>query len=152
MTFPSDTYIDLCTKPEVAEKLREEWGPKVGDWCVLLNGWGQKGVALLLSTFVGGKIHLYDRFGEHEFIWRPDQLTKECTWLPTQRQLIAMIEERGYDWLLEVGALRDKDERYEAVLYGLCTKSTTAVKIRVGGPDPETALLKCLLEVMNESD
>jgi len=30
--FPSPEYIKLCTRPEVAEKLREEWEPKFGDW------------------------------------------------------------------------------------------------------------------------
>jgi len=35
MTFPSKDYIALCTNPEPAEKLREEWekrGAQEGDW------------------------------------------------------------------------------------------------------------------------
>jgi len=141
--FPSKEYIALCTKPEVAEKLsqgdpegREEWEPREGDW---------------FYNPSQDKVHLLTR-NNTWFIGAPKRFIEHNIPLPTQRQLQEMIEERGYDWLLEVGALRDKDERYEAVLYGLCTKSTTAVKIRIGAPDPETALLRALLEVMEKEE
>lgn len=134
-------YINLCI--ENAGRL-PEWRPKVGDWI-----WHpateqfEECVALIVK--------IYPQFPNRELcadvssdnmVWGPTELLGDWIPLPTLRQLIEMLEERGAclllfktgEWLESQGAGPWR-----------CFWSK-GWRDYIDGPDPETIMLKCLLE------
>jgi len=132
--FPSKAYQELCI--EKRDEL-PEWEPKVADFFAYFDSSDEewKWRVVFRNTF----FYTWEQLPNH-------------VWLPTQRQLQEMLEERGYDWLIESSALKDEDKCYEVVLFGLCSKPNTTIEMRAEGPDPETALLRCLLAVMKKEE
>jgi len=144
----TNEYQNLCI--ENAEKLRELWEPKFGDW-VLATDWqvlgsrvcGKEEQRLWVVVHVwessrGGGMAVYARSKAY-----PPTIQKPVAiWLPTPRQLWGMLEERGYDWSMGSG-----EGRYSIGLY---LRTEMEYIGTWDGPDPETALLRCLMEVMKE--
>jgi len=133
----SQAYIDLCTQPEVADRLREEWEPKCGDWVLCWDGdnerWGDEpwlvlswycedALDVMLPDGVGGPV-----------------LLNEVIPLFQPRQLWTMLEERGYRWTLSTGVSYWCSGFHQETLH----------EFSKHGPDPETALLRAWLEVVS---
>jgi len=125
-----------------------EWEPMPGDWATEKTG---KALFLILDAVEveTTKVSRIVAWAAQD-VW--DFRTSDLIPLFQPRQLIEMLEERGYDWLIESKALMGKDTRYEAVLFGLCTKPDTKIKLRAEGPDPATALLRAWLEVIGKEE
>jgi len=68
-------------------------------------------------------------------------------WLPTQRQLQEMIQEAGYWWMMGVGA-----SVYDYIVEVRNWKGEMPLIAKGSGPDPETCLLRALLEVMEKEE
>jgi len=128
----SEAYKNLCI--ENAEKLREEWEPKYGDWA-----W-RRDVGEFTLTASQAMIVKGESF--------------PAIWLPTPRQLIRMLEERGYGFCLYYNRRENKywleagcdKADWRELHVGRCL----AYEIQSEGPHPETALLRCLMEVMKD--
>jgi len=142
--FPSKAYQELCI--EKAEELRKWWekrGPRQGDYY-----WDGD----------DGKVHLIGSFSQAGRIreWFSHSWFRGSFPLPTQRQLIEMLEERGYG-LYHLGDERfypefdgrdwSPEEPYQALAQG----KEPGDYVKGIGPDPETALLRCLLAVMQHT-
>jgi len=135
MTFPSVEYKKLCI--ENAEKLREEWEPKFGDWVYC----AEYGMGIIIENKPWeGKVFVSFRDAQclRDAYCAPESLIP----LPTPRQLWGLLEERGCTWNL-IHSFRDEP----CVAY-VWTEADE--EIDMDGPDPETALLRCLMEVMKE--
>jgi len=140
----SEAYKNLCI--ENAEKLREECQLTVGDW-VYLQSLGL--VALVVGVDVGPDPETFalslshDELSlSHDEIGHFENEGRTLIPLPTLRQLIRMLEERGWYWqLVKLG-----HEDYAATYM----TSEFYRKETCLGPDPETALLKALMEVMKD--
>jgi len=144
MTFPSEAYKNLCI--ENAEKLREEWEPKPGDWAVRLSDKDKR--PLILAYVHKHYFYTVNKRGQRIRIGMKDLYAP----LPTPRQLWGMLEEKGCAWQIAkrfpVSTRRHpKGPFYRAdVYYGPRRSKVT----KRDGPDPETALLKALMEVMKD--
>jgi len=145
--FPS-TYQELCI--EKAEELREWWEPKFGDWALLPG----KEPCIIMSS---------SRSALAQETWivqtkdhRAHFFASALIPLPTQRQLQEWLEERGYG-LYHLGDERfypefdgrdwNPEEPYQALAQG----KEPGDYVKGIGPDPETALLRCLLAVMEHT-
>jgi len=144
--FPSKAYQELCI--EKRDEL-PEWEPRVGDWIWCAGDEQFQPITALIAK-------IYPSFPNRErcaevssdnMIWGPTELTGDWTWLPTQCELIEMLEERGRCWhLFRTGEwLQAQGAGAYRVVWG---DGTTWVD----GPDPETALLRCLLAVMEKEE
>lgn len=136
---PTEAYIRECTQPEVAEKLREEWkrrGPQHGDWVHDTIG-GDTFILLEASAF----------WLRNGLVGMPEG------WIPlfTLRQLVGMLEERGYTGELHWGK-KERKERYGVVISPVeGTIGLNDVKYK-RGPDPETTLLRALVKVWQSDE
>jgi len=133
----SPEYIKLCTQPEVAEKLREEWEPTTGDWC-----WD--GIARHLVTGVrrtGDVVEI--TFMTSPWVrWFPPR-----NYIPLfqPRQWIEiLVEKKGY--VLLDGPWSDG---YNVGISDEPTVDPEDCKWS-NGPDPACALLRAWLEVVKE--
>ena len=115
--FPSPEYIQECI--ENRDKL-PEWEPRPGDWGALQQN---RNVISVVDEASG--------WGQWKHFW---------LWLPRLDQLIEMLEERGYHYVLGGGS----GEHTADVFRGI--EEPKIIK----APDPATALLKCLLEVIGK--
>jgi len=147
----SEQYIKLCTQPEVADRLREEWEPKCGDWVLCWNGdnerWGDE-PWLVLSWYAEDALDVMLPDGVGGPV-----LLNEVIPLFQPRQLWRMLEERGYkDWGLFAWAGEGweetdmLDEGYYCTVYTLDEDGDPAL-LNYFGPDAATALLRAWLEV-----
>jgi len=144
--FPSKAYQELCI--EKRDEL-PEWGPRPGDLCVsILQG---------LVCLIGARRRQRSGHFKYDLILisgetvvRPggrwdtrdlESIKENFIPLPTQRQLIEMIEEKGYEWMLWRRGLMQ--------FYRCEFKKDGKPPIeRTEGPDPASTLLRCLLAVM----
>lgn len=158
-TFPSKSYRLLCEESvEILRRLIP--GIDSGDWVARAqDGW----IFLVVEADLEsetlhlhggpdlGMVHSPILHWQHRFI--P---------LPSQRQLEAILEERGYRWNVGVKTVHTKADKYRAAAFTVKEMagypirtgeswSPTKAKIIWTGPDPETALLRALLEVMSHS-
>lgn len=117
MTFPSEEYIGFCIKNK--DRL-PEWEPRIGDWFYTPQG----------------KVHLLCP-NNAWFIGAPKRFAEYNTPLFTLRQLITMLEERGYSSQLVIKADITLVNIFGEGLAGRFEE----------GPDPETALGRALMEV-----
>lgn len=157
--FPSKAYIQECIKYQ--KVLREKWkkqGIKVGDYAMRFGGTGVDGLVHIVIGLMARQYHyiyldpkdwektnnLKWRLGE----WPPKGTVmypfRDCIPLFTRRQLCQMLEERAWEWSLA----KYGDEEYRVYLrqgdrYARASQEDLAWK----GPDPETALLRCLLSL-----
>jgi len=132
--LPSKAYQELCI--EKAEELRRWWEPKFGDWVKTRHGIGMICEVVVGTVLVSHCYKVIYRQGGENYPAKEDMIP-----LPTQRQLIEMLEERGYEWMLWRRGLMQ--------FYRCEFKKDGKPPIeRTEGPDPETALLRCLLAVM----
>jgi len=146
----SEAYKNLCI--ENAEKLRELWekrGPCFGDFVLTphdgagtlmthIEGW--TGVYVSLEHF--GEAYVGATANPEWYEW------DELVWLPTPRQLMRMLEERGR-FLMFNGPYAMKERRYQITAMAEDLDRLDA-RIDAFGPDRETALLRCLMEVMKD--
>ncbi len=152
-TWPPPKFIELYTRRDIAEMLRELWekrGPRVGDW-FLSSTSGISGIAWWEDPI---------RSVEEE---RAEPANQDGVfWLPRLDQLIEMLEGRGYSIRLFVNVptqLRKPEE--ENSEFGMCDASIWRrdvpmkygddfIEIETVAPDPASALLLALVEVMDE--
>lgn len=158
MTFPNEPYRLLCEKN--TEMLRSLIpGIDSGDW---VAGTQDDWIFLVVEADLESEtLHLYggpDVGMAHSptLHWQQRFIP-----LPSQRQLEAMLEERGYRWDVGIKAAYGTQDKYRACAF--TDKEMAAYLINTGeswsptkariiwtGPDPETALLRALLEVLEE--
>jgi len=120
----SEAYKNLCELHK--EKLREEWEPKFGDLVIDCE-------RVAVVTGVEGDDICVD-YRDYGAAWCD---RKDVIPLPMPRQLIRMLEERGH-------------EKWQITNTPLDPCSVEAGTVFTEGPDPETALLKALMEVMKD--
>jgi len=155
--FPSKAYQELCI--EKRDEL-PEWEPRFGDYVIAKEskhtaivlhsqpeqlGWGEEALEtdMVYLLFFPGVLEKMMVSGIGESWGAPviKYRKVDVIPLPTQRQLIEMIEERGYEWMLWRRGLMQ--------FYRCEFKKDGKPPIeRTEGPDPETALLRCLLAMM----
>lgn len=144
--FPTPEYIQECIKHQ--EELGEEWekrGLQRGDWCCTENG----------STWLFNALDIENpsvmAMFEHG----------DLIPLFTLRQLVDMLEERGYLWDVGIKAVYGTQDKYracaftdkEVAIYLIHTGESWSplnAKIIWTGPDPEVAMLRAWLEVGKE--
>lgn len=157
--IPSEEYKALCEKHQ--ERLRELWGePKFGDW--VIDGDGRLGIVM------GGDSRLHIK--HRDYLGSKHHDKASCIPLFTLRQLIDMLEEEGW----RIGKLVDRaNPEYRAMYeripddsprrwvadihcctglrnYTLYYKGYEQTQWSGVGADPETAMLKALIEVYAE--
>ena len=151
----SEECKKLCI--ENAERLREEWEPKVGDFCISKT----QGLLCLIGArrkyepkkhsliLISGQTALVRPGGRWD-ICSLDSIKEDFIPLFTLRQLIDMLEERGYYPGLQ--KCRKPDEWWAGAKPRGWDQMPTDTELTIQGlgPDPETALLKCLLEVVQD--
>jgi len=132
----------LCI--EKAEKLREEWGPKFGDWVMTPNG-----ASLLLATDASRPDYYWTELAPHQAATYDHRWYHRAELIPLfqPRQIIEMLEERGQYW--EMKHLASMDE-YAVLVYG--GHRMPGQRISKVGPDPACALLRAWLEVVSRGD
>lgn len=140
----SDEYLALCIENE--EILERFWEPKFGElvlcWDVDAAEWS-KDLWLVIGRYSEDAV---DVFRERDGAIGA-ALIVDCAPLPSQRQLIELLEERGYGIVLYIG-LRVSTVRLmtETTFLRKDPDDDSAAEWR--GPDPETALLRAWLEVV----
>jgi len=143
--FPSKAYKELCINN--ADRLREEWEPKFGDWV-------QKDQCAAIVTYIEGD-DLWVEFQDPRYGggWCKKV---DCAPLFQPRQIIEMLEERGYG----LGHLGDerlhpdfdgRDWNPEEPYIALAEREPGDY-VKGTGPDPATALLRAWLEVVDEEE
>jgi len=152
--FPSKAYQELCI--EKRDEL-PEWEPKFGDWallpgkepCIIM---GSSRSALAQETWI---VQTKDH--------RAHFFASALIPLPTQRQLQKMIEERGYGGALwfniptqssdgQTGMYSVEARHKDSVVHYPLREGEAIFEILTVGPDPETALLRCLLAVIEKEE
>lgn len=157
MTPPSEEYKKFCDEHQ--KKLRELWekrGLKFGDWVIdlygelgIINCWDDVKPAIYINYPGGAPGSTGGKLWVRRF-YSP----AACTWLPTLRQLIDMLEERG--WFPEIlPKLRVDGSKFYRIearkRLGDSVLSWLQIKITVG-PDPEIAVGRALMEAIEKEE
>jgi len=159
--FPSTAYVKECIENQ--KELREEWEPRVGDFLrpkllpadnhtfhqVYLHGTGLHHVAFLDERSMAADIECIAELKEHYI------------WVPQPRQLIEMLEERGYRGSMwfdiatelssgETGPYSLQIFHKDRIAHYPLREGEAIFEILTVGPDPACALLRAWLEVVKE--
>lgn len=161
MTF-SEVYLTLCI--ELERILREWWrkrGPQIGDWCTPKDpAEPGHGLAFLIGSKSRRFYRLYSSEGTQRWSLLAEHLIEDFIPLPSQRQLEQMLEERGWAWRLGTDPYKEHDAgerrksyevnaaRLDAILADWKSTDDRDFVEDIEGPDPETTLLRCVLEVV----
>ena len=144
MIFPTEQNIAFFKE---AKGIQEGWEPKIGDFCVskmqgllCLIGARRKYESKYSLVLISGQTAIVRPGGQWD-IRSLDSIKQDFIPLFTLRQLIEMLEEKGYRW--DVGKLPDS---YTATIWN------DDVDLECEGPTPSIALGKALIEVMEKEE